>query len=439
MYVETDPDCFDPNDPYSIGEVADCLGFPQALQDPHESSTFEQTMGLHEDVHSNMENCYENNENDTHLMQGMIHDGAATNHLDNQALALGNHQAPIDNNWSYAAQNFDNGPPIMLPDGQIPMIAPTLDLLDLFHNLPPRSSAALLQNQPIPSLIEPIPMGVYDPLLHLAPHPPPPLMRDLFHSLPHGCYRGTSSLFGDGGDDDGGLLYHQNHHQETENGMLKFSQDINVCLGNGRERKATKHFTTDKEKRSQMNDKFAILMSLIPNPIKTDRASVVGEAIEYIKELLRTVDELKLLVEKKRCGMGSRRKRHRMEDGDMESCITDKPISEPDQSYSSALRSSWLQRKSKVTEVDVRIIDDEVTIKLVQRKKINCLLYVSRVLDELHLDLQHVAGGHIGEHYSFLFNSKIYEGSPVFASAIASKLIEAVDGQYAMSCPTGSY
>ena len=32
-------------------------------------------------------------------------------------------------------------------------------------------------------------------------------------------------------------------------------------------------------------------------------------------------------------------------------------------------------RKSKNTEVDVRIIDNEITIKLVQQKRINCLLF----------------------------------------------------------------
>lgn len=134
---------------------------------------------------------------------------------------------------------------------------------------------------------------------------------------------------------------------------------------------------------------------------------MVGDAIEYIRELLRTVNELKLLVEKKRCGR-ERSKRHKTEDestGDVKSSSSIKP--EPDQSYNESLRSSWLQRKSKDTEVDVRIIDDEVTIKLVQRKKINCLLFVSKILDELQLDLHHVAGGHVGDYYSFLFNTKV--------------------------------
>ncbi|MED6149808.1 hypothetical protein PIB30_066150 [Stylosanthes scabra] len=131
---------------------------------------------------------------------------------------------------------------------------------------------------------------------------------------------------------------------------------------------------------------------------KNDRASVVGDAIDYIKELLRTVNELKSLVEKK---------------------------------SESLIRSSWIQRKSKDSEVDVRIIDNEVTIKIVQRKRINdnnCILvYVPKVLDELKLDLQHVGGGHIGDFCSFLFNSKICEGSSVYASAIANKLIEVMD------------
>ncbi|QHN83342.1 Transcription factor [Arachis hypogaea] len=91
---------------------------------------------------------------------------------------------------------------------------------------------------------------------------------------------------------------------------------------------------------------------------------------------------------------------------------------------------TWLQRKSKDSEVDVRIVDDDVTIKLFQRKKINCLLSVAKFLDELQLELHHVAGGHVGKYYSFLFNSKIIEGSSVYASAIANSVIDVMDTQY---------
>ena len=92
--------------------------------------------------------------------------------------------------------------------------------------------------------------------------------------------------------------------------------------------------------------------------------------------------------------------------GDLES-FSLKPLGDdPDQSYNGSLRSSWLQRKSKDTEVDVSIIDDEVTIKLVQCKN-NCLLFVSKVLNDLQLDLHHVVGGHIGDFYNFFFNTKV--------------------------------
>ncbi|KRH45404.2 hypothetical protein GLYMA_08G269300v4 [Glycine max] len=105
-------------------------------------------------------------------------------------------------------------------------------------------------------------------------------------------------------------------------------------------------------------------------------------------------------------------------------------LQEPDQ-YSENLRSSWIRRKSKDTEVDVRIVDNEVTIKLVQRKKIDCLVHVSHLLDQLNLDLQHVAGGHIGDFCSYLFNTKICEGSSLYASAIAHKLIQVMDTSFA--------
>ncbi|KAL2478628.1 transcription factor bHLH [Forsythia ovata] len=281
---------------------------------------------------------------------------------------------------------------------------------------------------------------VYDPLLPLNLPPQPPSLRELFHSLPHGGYalggsRTSGSLFPgvvEERDVNGGDGRH------FDNGVFDFTGDMD-CNGRNRDGKDTKHFATERDRRVLIKNKFTALRNLVPNPTKNDRASIVGDAIDYINELKRTVNELKVLVEKKRCNT-ERQKRAKREDDSMEGNIDTNSLDDMEQPYNgSSLRSSWLHRKLKNTEIDVRIVDDEVTVKLVQQKRINCLLFVSKVLDELQLDLHHVAGGLIGDYYSFLFNSKICEGSIVYASAIAKKLIEVVGKQYAAIPPTSSY
>ncbi|KVI00595.1 transcription factor bHLH91-like [Cynara cardunculus var. scolymus] len=346
----------------------------------------------------------------------MIHDLNWTTHSHDQ-IQMGN-----DNN---CISNM----PLITPNPTPP------DLLNLFQ-LPRCSNSSISFSNPT-HMDQTSGQVTYDPLLPLNLPPQPPFFRELLHSLPNGYnLTASGSIFGEMDMEREGM--HQLYHEGD--GVLKFSGDINGIVGKGRDVKDTKHFATEKHRRQQLNDKYDALKNLVPNPTKADRASVVGDAIKYINELKREVAELTILVERKRCNRG-RMKKHKTEDDstlDVES-ISTRPNGGGDHDQQAAyngnststLRSSWLQRKSKNTEVDVRIIDDEVTIKLVQQKRINCLLFVSKVLDELQLDLHHVGGGLIGDFYSYLFNTKICEGSSVYASAIANKLIEVVDRHYA--------
>ncbi|GAV71837.1 HLH domain-containing protein [Cephalotus follicularis] len=433
MYEETG--CFDPK---SMAEVGTDDGFSKSSSVPNSHNSLEENLKLSMEELSYHPNQQPPPKGDAdaaavamemelqhHLSFNMEHNSNITTHLMHQmGFHESNHVLPYDHhqsNWDHTnemQQDIDLHNLFHLPrfsNSSISFANPSNHLNDMAASAPVSAASSVL----------------YDPLFHLnlPPHVQPPLFRELFQPLSHGYTLPTSrgaSLFGGEGDDQREDADGVGVGGHFDNGVLEFTRDMACGKGRNASGKMTKHFATERERRLTLNEKFTALRSLVPSPTKSDRASVVGDAIEYIKELLRTVNELKLLVEKKRCGRERRKRPKTEEDGD------------PDQSYNGPLRSSWLQRKSKDTEVDVRIIDDEVTIKLVQRK-INCLLFVSKVLEELQLDLHHVAGGHIGDYYSFLFNTKIYEGSSVYASAIANKLIEVVDRQYAAIPPSSSY
>ncbi|KAM0934076.1 putative transcription factor bHLH family [Dioscorea sansibarensis] len=277
---------------------------------------------------------------------------------------------------------------------------------------------------------------LYDSSLHLG-YPTPPqtnLLRDLFQSLPqnYGLFCGVDERDHHvGGVAGGGVgtVFQEMDGRQYDNTVMDYRKEI---IGNKGEVKG--NFATERQRREQLNEKYKALKSLVPNPTKADRASIVGDAIEYINELRRTVSELKILVEKKRHGRERRKMVIRTDDevaGDMESSSM-RPLRDEHDHHplNGALRSSWLQRKSKDSFVDVRIVDDEVNIKLSQKKKVNCLLFVAKALDELQLNLIHVSGGSIGEHYIFMLNTKISEGSSVYAGAVAKKLLEVMDRQH---------
>ncbi|RCV23746.1 hypothetical protein SEVIR_5G029100v4 [Setaria viridis] len=191
----------------------------------------------------------------------------------------------------------------------------------------------------------------------------------------------------------------------------------------------------EKQRRQRLTEKYNALMLLIPNRTKDDRATVISDAIEYIQELGRTVEELTLLVEKKR---------RRMElQGDVvdaapavavaaaaagEAESSEGEVAPPPPAVQrQPIRSTYIQRRSKDTSVDVRIVEEDVNIKLTKRRRDGCLAAASRALDDLRLELVHLSGGKIGDCHIYMFNTKIHPSSPVFASAVASRLMEVVD------------
>ncbi|CAA3012567.1 transcription factor SPATULA-like [Olea europaea subsp. europaea] len=61
-----------------------------------------------------------------------------------------------------------------------------------------------------------------------------------------------------------------------------------------RSRAAEIHNLSEKRRRSQINEKLKALQNLVPNSSKTDKASMLDEAIEYLKQLQLQVQMLTL-------------------------------------------------------------------------------------------------------------------------------------------------
>ncbi|TVU15885.1 hypothetical protein EJB05_39428 [Eragrostis curvula] len=214
----------------------------------------------------------------------------------------------------------------------------------------------------------------------------------------------------------------------------QFDSMLGCRRGKGelRKRKVKANFATERERREQLNVKYRTLRMLFSNPTKNDRASIVGDAIEYIDELNRTVKELKILVEQKKHGH-NREKMIKLDheaDADGVSSSMRQVRDDQDSQLNGTIRSSWIHRRSKECHVDVRIVDDEVNIKLAEKKKANSLFHAAKVLDEFKLELIHAVGGIIGDHHIFMLNTKVPEGSSVYACAVAKRLLEAVDAQH---------
>ncbi|XP_031267146.1 transcription factor SPATULA-like isoform X2 [Pistacia vera] len=66
----------------------------------------------------------------------------------------------------------------------------------------------------------------------------------------------------------------------------------NKTSSSKRSRAAEVHNLSEKRRRSRINEKMKALQNLIPNSNKTDKASMLDEAIEYLKQLQLQVQML---------------------------------------------------------------------------------------------------------------------------------------------------
>ncbi|KAJ7530062.1 hypothetical protein O6H91_15G077000 [Diphasiastrum complanatum] len=128
------------------------------------------------------------------------------------------------------------------------------------------------------------------------------------------------------------------------------------------------HIMAERKRREKLSQRFIALSAIIPGLKKMDKATVLGDAIKYVKQLQDKVKGLEDQTSKK----VSRSVNHLKE---LSTC----------QDATSVKDTNILEDHEQLPEIDVRMVDESVLIKVHCEKKKGTVAKILAELEKLHL------------------------------------------------------
>ncbi|CAM0956227.1 unnamed protein product [Alopecurus aequalis] len=108
-------------------------------------------------------------------------------------------------------------------------------------------------------------------------------------SLDHGSPEETENTSFGGGASDSRCFSRRSQRDglcdEAENILIKGEASIRSSISNKRSRAAAVHNESERKRRDRINQKMQTLQKLVPNSSKTDKASMLDEVIDHLKQL----------------------------------------------------------------------------------------------------------------------------------------------------------
>lgn len=199
------------------------------------------------------------------------------------------------------------------------------------------------------------------------------------------------------------------------------------------------HALAERKRREKLNERFLILRTMVPSVGKDDKVSILDEAIEYLKELERRVEDLESCRESTKVEAWPKRKQQdnveRTSDnyGNNKTSNGKKPLinkrkacdiveSEPERNYTGS-------KEGSTDDVIVNLINREVVIEMRCPWREGVLLEVMDAVSNLQLDCHSVQSSHTEGFLSLTIKSK-FKGSVVASAGMIKETLQRFTGKF---------
>ncbi|XVF38017.1 hypothetical protein REPUB_Repub20aG0061600 [Reevesia pubescens] len=194
------------------------------------------------------------------------------------------------------------------------------------------------------------------------------------------------------------------------------------------------HIAVERNRRKQMNEHLRVLRSLMPGSYvqRGDQASIIGGAIEFVRELEQLLQCLESQKRRRLYGEAGSRQM-----GDTSSMAIQQqqqqqqpffpPMSLPNDQiklvdYDTGLHEETAENKSCLADVEVKLLGFDAMIKILSRRRPGQLVKIIAALEDLQLNILHTNITTIEQTVLYSFNIKVASESGFSAEDIASSV-----------------
>ncbi|XP_031267549.1 transcription factor FAMA isoform X1 [Pistacia vera] len=194
------------------------------------------------------------------------------------------------------------------------------------------------------------------------------------------------------------------------------------------------HIAVERNRRKQMNEHLRVLRSLMPGSYvqRGDQASIIGGAIEFVRELEQLLQCLE--SQKRRRLLGEAPGGRQMGDSSsiavqqqQQQSLFPPPLPFPNDQikmmdFETGLQEESAENKSCLADVEVKLLGFDAMIKILSRRRPGQLIKTIAALEDLQFNILHTNITTIEQTVLYSFNVKVAGESRFTAEDIASSV-----------------